>query len=68
MKTECNIRGLDRVDSLSQLEICRGTTSRRKLPCGCVQMVYSSPDIPFGRSAIEKKCKLHKSQESHYGG
>lgn len=43
----------------------RGSTSRRTLPCGCVEVTYSSPDIPFGRSATEKYCKLHKSRKEN---
>lgn len=42
----------------------RGSTSRRTLPCGCVEVTYSSPDIPFSRSATEKYCQLHKSRKS----
>lgn len=38
----------------------RGTTSRRTLPCGCVVVNYSHPEMPFSREAIEKRCAAHQ--------
>lgn len=40
----------------------RGTVYRIALGCGCVWVQYSSPEAPYSREAVERRCLRHQSE------